>query len=103
IQRRALRPHRKHELLQRLEGMPAGRPSGARLLAALEEVRVPAAAPARVRECCSMPTLLHSPEVTKLDPTACCYRMKGTLAGRAQEDWPGNTAQEQQQAALPQH
>ncbi|KAM6246532.1 RNA polymerase II elongation factor ELL3 [Spheniscus humboldti] len=94
IQRRALRP---------LEGMPAGRPSGARLLAVLEEVRVPAAAPARLRECCSMPTLLRSPEVTKLDPTACCYRMKGTLAGRAKEDWPGNTAQEQQQAALPQH
>ncbi|XP_076204789.1 RNA polymerase II elongation factor ELL3 [Aptenodytes patagonicus] len=103
IQRRALRPHRKHELLQWLEGMPAGRPGGARLLAVLEEVRVPAAAPARLRECCSMPTLLCSPEVTKLDPTACCYRMKGTLAGRAQEGWPGNTAQEQQQAALPQH
>lgn len=48
VQPWALRPCRKHELLQRLEGMLAGRRSGARLLAALEEVRVPAVVPARV-------------------------------------------------------
>ncbi|XP_075015649.1 RNA polymerase II elongation factor ELL3 [Calonectris borealis] len=80
--------------------MPVGRPSRTRLLAALEEVRVPAAAPARVRERCSMPTLPCSPQVTELDPAACCYHVKGTLAGRVQEDWPENMTQEQQQAAL---
>ena len=103
VQPRALQPRHKHKLLQRPEAMPAGTPGRARLLAALEEVQVPAAAPSRVWEHCSMPTLLRSPQVTELDPTACCYRLKRTLAGQAQEDWPGNTAQERQRAALLQH
>ncbi|XP_040979411.1 LOW QUALITY PROTEIN: RNA polymerase II elongation factor ELL3 [Aquila chrysaetos chrysaetos] len=73
VQPRALRPFRKHELLRRLEGMPAGRRSGARLLAALEEV-------------------------AELEPAACCcYPLKGALVP---ENWPGNTVQERQQAAL---
>ncbi|KAM6125413.1 RNA polymerase II elongation factor ELL3 [Phoenicopterus ruber ruber] len=75
LQSRALQPHRKHELLQQRGGMPAGRPSRAQLLAALEEVG-------------------------ELDPAACCSRVKGTLVGRAQKDWLGYAAQEQQQAAL---
>ncbi|NXI63906.1 ELL2 factor, partial [Anseranas semipalmata] len=75
VQLLALRPHRKHELLQRLAGMQAGRPDGAGLLAALEEV-------------------------AELDPTECCYRLKETLVGRVREDWPGYTAQERRQVAL---
>ncbi|XP_068551693.1 RNA polymerase II elongation factor ELL3 isoform X4 [Anas acuta] len=78
VQLLALRPHRKHELLQRLAGMQAGRPDWAGLLAALEEV-------------------------ADLDPTECCYRLKESLVGRVQEDWPGYTAQERQQVALLQH
>lgn len=99
-QPRALQPHRKHKLLQQLEGTPAGRPGTARLLAAPEEVRVPAVMSSQVWECCGVPTLLCSPQVTEPAPVACCYRGKGTLAGRAQEDWPGNAAQERRHAAL---
>ncbi|XP_054693144.1 RNA polymerase II elongation factor ELL3 [Grus americana] len=68
-----VQPHCKHELLQRLGGMPAGRPSGTQLLAAPEEV---------------------------MDPAACSYHVRGTLVGRSQEDCTGYTAQEWQQAAL---
>ncbi|XP_050569011.1 RNA polymerase II elongation factor ELL3 [Cygnus atratus] len=75
VQLLALRPHRKHELLQRLAGTQAGRPDWAGLLAALEEV-------------------------ADLDPTECCYRLKESLVGRVQEDWPGYTAQERRQVAL---
>uniref|UniRef100_A0A8B9BIE6 OCEL domain-containing protein n=1 Tax=Anser brachyrhynchus TaxID=132585 RepID=A0A8B9BIE6_9AVES len=75
VQLLALRPHRKHELLQRLVGTQAGRPDWAGLLAALEEV-------------------------ADLDPTECCYRLKESLVGWVQEDWPGYTAQERRQVAL---
>ncbi|XP_035191657.1 RNA polymerase II elongation factor ELL3 isoform X3 [Oxyura jamaicensis] len=78
VQLLALRPHRKHELLQRLAGTQAGRPDWAGLLAALEEV-------------------------ADLDPIECCYRLKQSLVGRVQEDWPGYTAQERRQVALLQH
>lgn len=69
VQPQALRPHRKHELLQRLEGMPAGGPG---LLAALEEVRVPAAAPAH-------PAALPP----GCGAGSCCCCAKGTLVVRA--------------------
>lgn len=44
-----------------------------------------------------MPTWLRSPQVAELELAACCYPLKGTLV---LENWPGNTVQEQQQAAL---
>ncbi|XP_014808191.1 PREDICTED: RNA polymerase II elongation factor ELL3 [Calidris pugnax] len=73
-QPRAPQPRPKHKL----EGTPAGRPGQAQLLVAVEEV-------------------------TGMDPAACCCHGRGTLAGRAQEDWPGTMAQEQQQDAPLQH
>lgn len=103
VQLLALRPHRKHELLQRLAGMQAGRPDWAGLLAALEEVRGTGAA-----QFWRVSTAGHAPaalpvQVADLDPTECCYRLKESLVGRVQEDWPGYTAQERQQVALLQH
>lgn len=86
VQPRAVRPRRKHEPLQRLEGMLVGRPG---LLAALEEVRVPAVAPAH-------PAVLPP----GCGAGSCCYCAKGTVVGWAPEDCPGNMAQEWQQAAL---
>ncbi|NXG39875.1 ELL2 factor, partial [Dromaius novaehollandiae] len=75
VQLLALRPHRKHELVQRLQGMQVGSPDWGRLLAALEEV-------------------------AELDPAECCYRLKEGLASWVREDWPGYTAQERKQVAL---
>nr|XP_013809726.1 PREDICTED: RNA polymerase II elongation factor ELL3 [Apteryx mantelli mantelli] len=75
VQLLALRPHRKHELVQRLQGMQVGRLDWGWLLAALEEV-------------------------AELDPTECCYRLKEGLTSWVREDWPGYTAQERKQVAL---
>ncbi|XP_074012069.1 RNA polymerase II elongation factor ELL3 [Numenius arquata] len=75
-QPRAPQPHPEHKL----EGMPAGRPGRAQLLAVPEEV-----------------------QVVGMDPAACCCHGKGTPVGRAQEDWLVTMVQERQQDALLQH
>ncbi|XP_067411497.1 RNA polymerase II elongation factor ELL3 [Emydura macquarii macquarii] len=71
VQLLALRPHCRHELLERLARAQIGLKDGAQLLCVLEEVG-------------------------QLNPREGSYCLKEALWGQVQEDWPGYRAEERQ-------